>query len=87
MSEQVLVIAPHPDDEVLGVGGTILQMAARSARICVLIVTSAGAPRFGPDVLATGRREAAAAHRRLGVHDSRFLSFPLRGWPRPPTPI
>lgn len=79
MSDQVLVIAPHPDDEVLGVGGTILRMVGLGARICVLIATSAGPPRFGLDVLPTGRREAAAAHRRLGVHDSRFLSFPAAG--------
>jgi LmbE family N-acetylglucosaminyl deacetylase len=79
MSDQVLVIAPHPDDEVLGVGGTILKRVAGGDQVCVLIATTAGPPRFEPEVLATGRREAAAAHRVLGVDDSRFLPFPAAG--------
>jgi LmbE family N-acetylglucosaminyl deacetylase len=79
MSDQVLVIAPHPDDEVLGVGGTILKLRAGGDQVCVLIATTAGPPRFQPEVLATGRREAAAAHRLLGVDDSRFLPFPAAG--------
>jgi LmbE family N-acetylglucosaminyl deacetylase len=35
-----LVIAPHPDDEVLGVGGTILRRKSEGASIAWLIVTS-----------------------------------------------
>ncbi len=79
MSDQILVIAPHPDDEVLGVGGTILKLRAEEADVCVLIATTAGPPRFEPEVLATGRREAAAAHQILGVEDTRFLPFPAAG--------
>ncbi len=76
MSERVLVIAPHPDDEVLGVGGTILKLAGQGAQIYVLIATTATPPRFDPEVLSTGRREAAAAHRVLGVANTRYLPFP-----------
>ncbi len=79
MSERVLVIAPHPDDEVLGVGGTILKLRARGDHTCVVVATTAGPPRFEPEVLTVGRREAAAAHRVLGVEDSRFLLFPAAG--------
>ena len=35
-----IVIAPHPDDEVLGVGGTLLRRKAEGARIAWLIVTA-----------------------------------------------
>lgn len=35
---RVLVIAPHPDDEVLGVGGTIAKYASRDDDTQVVIV-------------------------------------------------
>jgi len=35
-----IIIAPHPDDEVLGVGGTLLRRKAEGARIAWLIVTA-----------------------------------------------
>jgi N-acetylglucosamine malate deacetylase 1 len=34
-----LVLAPHPDDEVLGCGGTIARLVAEGARVDVAIVT------------------------------------------------
>ena len=34
-----IVIAPHPDDEVLGVGGTILRRKSEGAKVAWLIVT------------------------------------------------
>ena len=39
MSERVLVIAPHPDDETLGCGGTLLRMAESGAQLAWLIAT------------------------------------------------
>lgn len=40
---RVLVIAPHPDDETLGAGGTIAWLTGTGARVDVLVITS-GAP-------------------------------------------
>ena len=37
---KTLVIAPHPDDEVLGVGGTLLRLKAEGNKVAWLIVTS-----------------------------------------------
>ncbi len=37
--KKVLVIAPHPDDETLGAGGTILKLSASGAEVYWLIVT------------------------------------------------
>lgn len=36
---KVLVVAPHPDDEVLGVGGTILNYKSKGASVAWLIAT------------------------------------------------
>jgi LmbE family N-acetylglucosaminyl deacetylase len=36
----ILVVSPHPDDETLGCGGTILKHKAQGAKICWLIVTN-----------------------------------------------
>ena len=39
MSTKIAVIAPHPDDETLGVGGTLLRRKAEGATIAWIIVT------------------------------------------------
>ncbi len=40
MSEKILVLAPHPDDETLGCGGTLLRLAESGAQLAWVIVTS-----------------------------------------------
>jgi LmbE family N-acetylglucosaminyl deacetylase len=40
MAGKTLVVAPHPDDETLGVGGTILRRKAEGSEVAWLIVTS-----------------------------------------------
>ena len=71
-----LVIAPHPDDEVLGVGGTIARLSAQGAEVHVAILTRGTAPRFTEELVETVRKEAADAHRILGVSQTHFCGFP-----------
>jgi len=40
LKSKTLVIAPHPDDEVLGVGGTLLRLKEEGKKIAWLIITS-----------------------------------------------
>jgi N-acetylglucosamine malate deacetylase 1 len=70
-----LVIAPHPDDEVLGAGGTIARMADAGREVHVCIVTRGRPPQFSPEQGATVRAEAATAHALLGVHHTHWLDF------------
>ncbi len=75
-SKQILVIAPHPDDEVLGCGGVIARHAAHGDQVHVLVV-SRGAPDIFPqEVIEETRGELAAAHKLLGVENVYFLDFP-----------
>lgn len=76
---KALVLAPHPDDEVLGCGGTIAHIAKVGGHVHVGIVTRADGPGFPPDTVAIGRREAAAAHGVLGVRQTHYLDQPAVG--------
>ena len=40
LNSKTLVVAPHPDDEVLGAGGTLLRRKAEGATVAWLIVTT-----------------------------------------------
>ncbi|MEO6457135.1 MAG: PIG-L family deacetylase [Chloroflexia bacterium] len=43
--DRVIVVAPHPDDEMLGCGGAVIKHAAAGDQVEVLIVTDGGASR------------------------------------------
>jgi LmbE family N-acetylglucosaminyl deacetylase len=75
----VLVIAPHPDDEVLGAGGTIARLASEGREVHVCIVTTGGPPRYDPAQTQRVRAEALRAHERLGVAETHWLGFPAAG--------
>lgn len=67
---KVLVLAPHNDDEVLGVGGTIRSHVLAGDVVTVCEVTS------GP-MYKTLQAEARKAHALLGVSESLFLNLPV----------
>jgi LmbE family N-acetylglucosaminyl deacetylase len=67
-----LIIAPHPDDEVIGCGGTVLKLTGAGAVVDVLMATT-GAGVSDAHMRAVRRREAERAAIRLGVR--RMLSW------------
>jgi LmbE family N-acetylglucosaminyl deacetylase len=73
---RVLVIAPHPDDEVLGCGGTIARLTDNGHEVFVAIVTQGRAPHFSAAAVAQVRDEAHAAHAMLGVAATHWLDLP-----------
>ena len=73
---KVLVIAPHPDDEILGVGGTIAKKVKSVNEVYVCVVTKGGPPIFNSEFIEQGRRECVKADAILGVKDTIFLDFP-----------
>ena len=73
---KVLVIAPHPDDEVIGVGGTIAKRAKYGDDVYVCIVTKGKSPLFKAEFIEQGRQECRKADKKLGVKETIFLDFP-----------
>lgn len=68
-NKTTIVFAPHPDDEVLGCGGTILKKTEQGEDVIVCIATK------GDDFEAR-KAESVASSRYMGVHDTVFLEFP-----------
>lgn len=74
---KLLVIAPHPDDEVLGCGGLMRRLSREGHRVHVAIVTKGWEPLFPKAQVEQVREEAKAANQRLGVHDLEFMDLPV----------
>jgi LmbE family N-acetylglucosaminyl deacetylase len=78
---RVLVIAPHPDDETFGAGGTLIHHARQGDRIHAVFVCSGiqGDPDglYRRDELpALRQKEARAAGAILGIGEFTFFGYP-----------
>jgi bacillithiol biosynthesis deacetylase BshB1 len=71
----ILVAGPHPDDQELGMGGTIARLVAEGHRVLLLDLTDGEPTPFGDR--ATRAREAAEAARILGAERT-TLDLPNR---------
>ena len=74
--KKILVFSPHPDDDVIGCGGSIALHAQRGREVEVVYVTSgdAGSLKHGPKELSRIReKEARQAAAVLGVKRVDFL--------------
>ncbi|MDE2921687.1 MAG: PIG-L family deacetylase [Acidobacteriota bacterium] len=74
VARRVLVLAPHYDDEVLGCGGLLLQLAAAGAEIvCAFLSDGSGGGEGPPEGMSGGdysalrRAESEAAAAALGI--------------------
>jgi LmbE family N-acetylglucosaminyl deacetylase len=65
----VLVVAAHPDDELLGVGGTVASHIAKGDRVKVAVMCEGVSSRYSPDRDTEIREQANDAARILGVTD------------------
>lgn len=77
----VLCVAAHPDDEVLGVGGTLAKHAAAGERVDVLLLSDGEMARYETETPAARERrqerrdEARSAGDVLGVKDVEILDY------------
>lgn len=73
--KNIVVLAPHPDDEVIGPGGTLIKARRRGAEITVIFLTN------GEQEAERSKRRQAEAERvaqRLGFRAD-FLDLPVDG--------
>ena len=71
----VLVFAPHRDDEILGVGGTLLKRKAAGDRVTVCVVTACEGMAV-PESTKALHEEMKAAHAYCGI--DRYVGLPFR---------
>ena len=79
MSVTVLVVASHPDDEILGVGGTIARHTGAGDTVHILIVAEGSTSRPGADAnreTKALRDAAAGAAKALGAQPPRMMGLP-----------
>lgn len=74
--KRILVFAPHPDDEVLGVGGTIKKHVDLGNSVFVCICTRGYKPYFDEELALLKQKHAIKANEILGVENVIFLNFP-----------
>jgi len=65
-AERLLIIAPHPDDDVLSLGGTMAVTAKAGGSVLVVYLTSGDANRAGERLIAMMPFLSAPAFRALG---------------------
>lgn len=76
---QILVLSPHPDDDVLGCGGSIAKYTVAGHEVSVVYLTSGGSgdPKIPEKKLMRIReKEAKASASILGVKNTFFLHLP-----------
>lgn len=72
----ILVIAPHPDDEVLGCGGTMAKHTSDGDEVYLCVVTKTYPPDWPEGEIRKRRNEVLRANTILGIKKTYFLDLP-----------
>jgi LmbE family N-acetylglucosaminyl deacetylase len=73
---KVLVIAPHPDDEVMGCGGTIVKHVYDNDIVYLCIVTTTYEPDWSKEFAEKRKKEIKRVNGILGIKKTYPLNFP-----------
>ncbi len=74
--QNILVVAPHPDDETLGAGGTINKFVKYKNNVSVLFVSAHLPPLYSSKGGAITIQESKKAMKELGVKSYSYLNIP-----------
>ncbi len=73
----ILIIAAHPDDEVLGMGATIKKLTKQNHAVHLCVVTEGASAQYEDKKMIDVRREACIkAGKIVGISSYDFLEFP-----------
>ncbi|MBN2735011.1 MAG: PIG-L family deacetylase [Methanomicrobiaceae archaeon] len=75
MSKKILVIAPHPDDETLGCGGTIAKHCLSGDHLTLCIVTTAHKPDWSDEYIRVRNEQIDNAVKILGFDEVIELGY------------
>ncbi len=73
---KILVISAHPDDEVIGAGGTISKHTQKGDEVYLCIVTKAYSPDWPEEYIIERKREVLKVREELNIKKVYFLEFP-----------
>ena len=73
---RILVIAPHPDDETLGCGGSLLKHKSNGDSLSWLVATRGYEPQWSAELLEQKEREISAVAAAYGFDNTFRLNFP-----------
>ena len=76
IGKSVCIIAPHPDDEVLGLGGTIRRMSQLGIEVHLLIVSGHLPPLYQIEIFKNIQKECDMSAKILGISSVTFLKIP-----------
>lgn len=77
MKKNIIVVSAHPDDEVLGVGGTILKHKNNGDNIYWLIITSIFEKQgFTKKRIDSRQKEIKNVSQKLGIKKTLLLDYP-----------
>ena len=72
----ILVLAPHPDDEVLGMGATIKKLSKKNT-INLCVITEGATAQYSDKKMIKVRKESCLKSGSiLGISNYEFLDFP-----------
>ena len=72
----VVVVAAHPDDELLGAGGTIARHIQAGDEAHAVVVADGAGSRYPGELAATLEKQALRAAEIIGFASVRFLALP-----------
>ena len=73
---RIMIIAPHPDDEVLGMGGTIKKLSKKNNILLTIISEGATAQYTDKKMIQIRKDSCKKSAKILGISDMKFLEFP-----------
>ena len=76
MKKKILIFSPHPDDECLGLGGTICKFIKLKYQIKVCFISGHLPPLYKINAFKKTKAEAEKAMHILGVNNYNFLEIP-----------